>query len=335
MHFIKSKREFRVFIFLLVFLAVSLLSLNRQVQAQTNNMASTQIPNINFQNKTVYVSLWLINVYSFDYKSGSYVFDMYLDFFWNDPNIATADWYLMNGYPTYPGAKLLVESNYNGSVYWEFYRVRASLNTPLEPRAYPFDKISLPISIELLPHGYNVSLVWLTDQSGIGRDFKNVGWTQPTFNLTVSQNVYPTQGASPRVDMFIMQSRSVYLAFADTILPPLIFCIVSGVSFLFRMHESNAFSLRVGIATSMLITAVLFNINQQNSIPPTSKLTIYSAFIDSVFAFLAINLIITVLGYVQYNKIHDQAKVDKLNKVGFVFSLAVPTVIFLILFLLI
>jgi hypothetical protein len=324
-----------MFVFLL---AVNVIALNSQVQAQTttaNNPALQQVPQINYQNKTVYVSLWLINVYSFDYKTGSYTFDMYIDYFWTDPNIATADWYLMNGYPTYPGAKLLVESNYNGSVHWEFYRVRANLNTPLEPRNYPFDVISLPISIELLPHGYNVSLVWLPSATGIGRDFKNVGWTPPTFDLSTSNDTYPVGGTSPRVDMYIIQSRSAYLAFADTILPPLIFCIVSGVSFLFRMHESNAFSLRVGIDTSMLITAVLYNINQENSIPPISQLTLYTAFIDSVFAFLSLNLIITVLGYVQYVKSQDKAKVDRLNKWGFITSLLVPAAIFLILFLIV
>ncbi len=290
-------------------------------------------PKVNFKNNTVYVGLWLINVYSFDYSSGSYTFDMYIYYFWSDPNIKTADWYLMNGYPTYPGAKLLVESNYNGSVKWEFYRVRANLNTPLEPKEYPFDTISLPISIELLPHDYNLSMTWLPDDTGIDRGFKNVGWNQPTFALSASNNTYPAGMMSPRVDMFVILTRSLYFAFADTILPPPIFCVVSAVSFLFKMHENNAFGLRVGINTSMLITAVLYNINQQNNIPPMSQLTLYTAFIDSVFAFLSINLIVTVLGYVQYVKLQDKQQVDRLNKWGFIAALAVPVLVFLTLFL--
>ena len=83
----------------------------------------------------------------------------------------------------------------------------------------------------------------------------------------------------------------------------------------------------------MLITAVLFNINQQNNIPPISQLTLYDAFIDSVFVFLAINLIITVFGYVQYIRTKDPKKVDKLNKRGIIISLIIPTVIFFALFL--
>lgn len=317
---------------------VNSLSVHNVVQAQTSAVDAAptpHLPNVNYQNQTVYIGVWLINVYSFDYRTGSYTFDMYVYYFWTDPHIATIDWYLMNGYPTYPGAKLLVESNYNGTVHWEVYRVRANLNTPIEAKNYPFDVIGLPISIELLPFAYNASLVWLPQDTGISGDFKNVGWNNPTFTLSTSNNTYPLDVTSSRVDMTIRQSRSTYFAFADTILPPLIFCLVSAVSYLFKMHENNAFSLRVGIDTSMLITAVLYNINQQNSIPPISQLTLYTAFIDSVFAFLAINLTVTVLGYVNYTKNQNKPAVDQLNKWGFLFSLAVPIVTFLILFLII
>ena len=326
------------FLLLVGFLfSVSLLSLNPKVQAQTTseeNYSSFQVPNINYENRTVYVGLSLINIYSFDYKTGSYTFDFYVAYYWSDPNISTIDWYLMNGYPTFPGAKLLVSSNYNGSVKSELYRVRASLNTPLAPKNYPFESISLPISIELLPQNYNVTLVWVNNNVGIAKGFVNLGWNTPSFTLSTSNSTYSVGVTSPRVDMFIIQTRSVYFAFVGTILPPLIFCIVSAVSFLFKMHEINAFSLRVGINTSMLITAVLFNINQQNNIPPISQLTLYDAFIDSVFVFLAINLIITVFGYVQYIRTKDQSKVDKLNKQGIIISLITPIVIFFALFLL-
>jgi hypothetical protein len=176
-------------------------------------------------------------------------------------------------------------------------------------------------------------MVWVKEDTGITNGFTNLGWNTPSIDLTASNTSYSVGVTSPRIDMFVIQTRSIYSAFADTILPPLIFCIVSGVSFLFKMHESNAFSLRVGINTSMLITAVLFNINQQSNIPPISQLTLYDAFIDSVFAFLAINLIITVFGYVQFVRSKDQEKVDKINKRGIIIALVVPIIIFFALFL--
>ena len=132
---------------MVVFLAVAgaLMhnSQNTDVAAQALEPAQQQVPNIQYENHTVYVSLWLINVYSFDYKTGSYTFDFYVFFFWSDPNIQTANWYLMNGYPSYPGAKLLVASNYTDQVKYEFYRVRADLNTPLEPKITHLTKSNL------------------------------------------------------------------------------------------------------------------------------------------------------------------------------------------------
>lgn len=328
-------------LFLVLFLLIAgLLSLggqktaNAQASQQPPPYLAQQVPNVQYENHTVYVSLWLINIYSFDYRTGSYTFDFYVYFSWIDPNIATSNWYLMNGYETYPGAKLLVSSNYTTPIKYELYRVRADLNTPLQPKNYPFDKIKLAISIELLSLDYNTSLVWLQAETGISSGFVNVGWTQPTLAVSTSTSVYPDGIRLPRADIYIIEERNTYGAIVETIVPPLIFCVVSGVCFLFQMHESSAFSLRVGINTSMLITAVLFNIAQQNNIPPVTELTFYDVFIDSVITFLAISLIVNILGYVEWMRHQDKKRVNDLNKWGFLFSIGVPILLFIILFFL-
>jgi large-conductance mechanosensitive channel len=240
----------------------------------------------------------------------------------------------MNGYPTYPGAKMLVASNNSSEVKYEAYRVRANLNTPIEGRSYPFDTIKLDIAIELLTIGYKLSLVWLPADTGISSGFENVGWTKPTFELTNSTSQYPLGIVSPRVDMYVDEERNTYGAIVETIVPPLIFCIVSAVTFLFQMHENSAFSLRVGITTSMLITAVLFNIAQQNNLPPLTALTFYDVFIDSVISFLAISLVVNILGYVEWMRSQDKKRINELNKWGFVASIAIPLVLFIALFFL-
>jgi hypothetical protein len=56
-------------------------------------------------------------------------------------------------------------------------------------------------------------------------------------------------------------------------------CVIALVCFLFPLHEGTAFSLRVGINTSMLITAVLFNLAVQNNLPPLTKVTFYDVLI--------------------------------------------------------
>ncbi len=306
-------------------------------QAETSSGSSVKIPNVQFQNRTVYTAIWLINIYSFEYKTGTYTFDMYIYYFWIDPNISTIDWYLMNGYPAYAGAKLLVEKNQSGPVQWEIYRVRAILNTPLESKGYPFDHIVLPVSIEMLTHGYDSTLAWLSQDTGIDIDYKNVGWSTPTFDLlTSTREVYPFGSGTPRIDMNIHQYRAVAVGFIETIVPPIIFCIVSAFSFWFRMDDSTALGLRVGLNTSMLITAVLFYLSEVNNIPPVSTLTFYTAFIISVLSFLAMNLIITILGYVRwaYHK-RTSEHIDRINRWGLLASFVLPVSLFLILIFLV
>ncbi len=325
-----------VFLSLLLLLSLNPVSANSQAiehVSADNTLLSNQAIDLGNENHTMYIGLYLIQCYGFEYKSGSYTYDFYVRFLWTDPNIKTADWYLMNGYPSYPGAKLLIDENKTGSVKWELYRVRANLNVPIEPTDYPFDRINLPISIELLTHNYNISLVWFTPATGIDPDFTIVGWSRPVYELSASFSNYPLR-VEPRADMDIWLERNFYGSFLKSVFPLLIFCFVSGVGFLFKMKEDSAFALRIGIGTSMLISAVLFNISEQNDIPPVTRLTLYNAIIAAVIAFLALFLIVTILGYVEWKRSNDEKKVERINSIGFMVTLAVPILILIFLLLL-
>jgi hypothetical protein len=332
----KRAKPIIILLSLLFLLSLGPFSAISQAQEQVsaeNTPVMNQAIDIGNENHTMHIGLYLIQCYSFEYKSGSYTFDFYVRFLWTDPNIKTADWYLMNGYPTYPGAKLLIDENKTGNVKWELYRVRANLNAPIEPTDYPFDRIKLPISIELLTHNYNVSLVWLKSATGISPDFTTVGWSKPVYELTTSFSNYPLR-VEPRADIVVSLDRNFYGAFMKTVFPLLVFCFVSGVGFLFKMNEDSAFALRIGIGTSMLISAVLFNISEQNDIPPVTRLTFYNSIIAAVVSFLALFLIVTILGYVEWKKSQDKKKVERINRNGFVISIAVPIIILILLSLL-
>jgi len=335
---LSKKRAKPIIILLLLLFLLSLglfsgISQAQELVSAENTPVMNQAIDIGNENHTMHIGLYLIQCYSFEYKSGSYTFDFYVRFLWTDPNIKTADWYLMNGYPTYPGAKLLIDENKTGNVKWELYRVRANLNAPIEPTDYPFDRIELPISIELLTHNYNVSLVWFKSATGIGPDFTTVGWSKPVYELTTSFSNYPLR-VEPRADIVVSLDRNFYGAFMKTVFPLLIFCFVSGVCFLFKMKEDSAFGLRIGIGTSMLISAVLFNISEQNDIPPVTRLTFYNSIIAAVVSFLALFLIVTILGYVEWKRSQEEKKVERINRIGFVVSLAVPIIILTFLSLL-
>jgi hypothetical protein len=52
---------------------------------------------------------------------------------------------------------------------------------------------------------------------------------------------------------------------------------------------------------------------------------------DSVISFLAINLVVTVLGYVDWMRTQDKKHVSMINRWGLIVSIAVPVMLFLIL----
>jgi hypothetical protein len=327
-----SRRDFSVIVLVLFLVVCWLPVYSHALVDSAFHSPLAQVPDIGTENNTVHVGIHLIDLYNFQYQTGRWTYDMYIYFFWTDPNIPTADWYLMNGYPTYPGAKLLVDQDKNGTVKWELYRVRADLNTPIEPTNYPFDRIHLPVSIELLTHNYPTTLVWMKPETGIDAGFTNVGWSRPQYELSSSVSHYPLGIDSPRADMTVIMSRIPFGAFIKTLFPPIVFCFVAAICFLFRMHDAAAFTLRAGIVTSMLVSAVLFIFAEQGDIPPVSQLTLFHIFMAATISFLALGLIVTVVGYVTWMRTGVKEQVDRVNRIGFVVSIIIPLLLFALLY---
>jgi hypothetical protein len=331
----RGKRQIRSWVWLvfLIFfvMVVPLLAASPNARA-AEDQAPDELGRIS-GNGLVNIGIWVINVYEFNYRGGSYTFDFYMYFFWTDENITSIDWYLMNGMPSGPETKAMVDNGTSEGFRFELWRVRADLSVPLEPKDYPFDEVRLPISIEKVTHEYPYTFNWMTQSSGVDPGFKIVGWSVKQVDYTVNSHQYPMNLTSPQAVMTLVVDKSAFVAFMQTILPPLIFCIVSAFSYLFRMDTDGDFGLRIGVNTSMLITAVLFNISETSNIPPISGFNLYTTFITAVMAFLSITLIVTVFGYVEwkYNKRSDRIK--RINRWGAAIALALPILIFLTFFM--
>jgi hypothetical protein len=114
-----------------------------------------QSPSVQYETGTVYIGVWLIDVYNFQYQTGDYTFDFYLYFFWvtSNSNFTQIDWQLVNGYPVTPTSVVLIDRNSTGQVYHEIYRVTARCNTPPDASDYPFDTIKLELIFDLLTRG--------------------------------------------------------------------------------------------------------------------------------------------------------------------------------------
>ena len=319
---------FTFIVLMLVLLFSSFVSLGFAQSSDPN--PSYRTPEIEPEAGRIHLAVWIIDMYSFDFESGSYTFDMFLSFFWNDPNIDTIKWNLMNGAPNYSGAFYLVS---NGSetdgTSWEFHRATADLNTNFDADNYPFDVIELPIYIEILGQGIPISLSWIENEVGIDPAYTNQGWSEPTFELKILKQNYPYNIEVERAEMIVIHERLAQSS-RSTMIPPLVFAIVSAFSFLLRMDVEGGIGMRIGLNTSMLISAVLYNISEDDNLPPSSGWTLWHIFMTSIIVFIALNTVVSVLGYLEFTRKKRVDKLKLLNRIGFLVSLAIPIVIFVV-----
>jgi hypothetical protein len=290
--------------------------------------------NITFESHKVYLCVWLLNTYSFEYTTGNYIFDLYVSILWTDTNISAApNWYFTNGfaYPT-SEANVLLGENLTGTIRYAVHRVTAELNTPPDAKDYPFDKIYLKISIDLPTQGYNVTGEWLNNQTGIDPYFENAGWKTTNVQLQVSPHAGSLGVERPHFDMVITQEKAKPSSIITSFLPPIFFCAVSAVAFLFSLQGLTPVGIRIGLNNSMLVTTILFLISVEGSVPPSSVMSIFEMFILSVLSFLTLGLIITVLGFALWLKVKDEKLVKGINRWGLVISIILPFILFGIYF---
>jgi len=287
---------------------------------------------IQYPKGTVYMGVWLINVYSFQYQTGDYTLDFYLYFFWADANITQIDWQLVNGYAVTPISVTLIDRNLSGEVKHEIYRVTARCNTSPDASDYPFDTIALKLSFDLITHGQYNNVAWLENQTGIDSGFKNAGWTTIDYGLTVSKYAYPLNVEVPRAEMLITQQRQRPLSSFQSFIPPIIFGIVSTFSFLFSLKEMGSVGLRIGLNTSMLVTTLLFGFTAGANVPPASTMTFYSLFLLSVLIFMVINLNVTIVGIVAWVRFKNEKLVKRINRWGFVLAFSLPIILFILIY---
>jgi hypothetical protein len=112
------------------------------------------------------------------------------------------------------------------------------------------------------------------------------GWMILGLNYTVGEHLY-TFGETYSQATFVMQvERDSLQSAIQIVLPPVIFCIVSSLSFFFRETKESYIALRLGLNSSMMISAVLFYYGQQSTLPSMSTFSIFDEIMIAVYMFL-------------------------------------------------
>lgn len=276
---------------------------------------------------TIHVGIYVISIGNFEFTKGTYVLDFYLMFNWNNTNISPANFEFMNG-RAISKDKIYESITNDTSEVW--YRVQANLFITPDFHSYPFDTQELKIVLE--DSKYNTStIIYLprSDVNGVDNQFSLAGWKIKAYNMTVDDHEYTWGEAYSQTTFSITLERDAGLTAMKLLLPPIIFCIVSGLSFFFK---ADKITHRLGLGTSMLISAVMFHLSQTQSLPPLPSLILIDKIMVAVYAFLASSLFATTLIYIdeEYWKDVDYTKI--VNRAGAALTIVLPFIIFALLY---
>lgn len=282
----------------------------------------------------VAVGIHVINFGNYDPNKGTYVIDLYLFMEWNAtsaPDGFTPEKFeFMNGRPT-AKERLSDETDANGmrETWW---RIQANLYSEPRFEDFPFDTQTIEILFEdALYQADELVYVPRIEESGVDADFKAAGWRigEPRFEVLTKE--YPFEESYSRGKLSIELSRERFSTSLKSMLPPLAFMFISGLSFF--LHPSKV-AQRLGLGTSMIISAVMFHISQTVSLPPLGSLILFDKLMLACYAFLLASLSVTTLIAIDedYWKGSDHTK--EINRWGAVASIALPLVVFAALTLL-
>jgi hypothetical protein len=271
--------------------------------------------------------VYLLSIGNFDLSKGTFVADFYLVFKWSDQNISPASFEFINGRAV--SKEKIYESIGNGSCeVW--YRIQANLYMSPVFTNYPFDEQTIPIIIEDSKNNNSViSYTALTDFSGIDSSISVPGWKVENGEVYTEIMKYPWGEDYSRFVFTVKLARDAGATAGKLLLPPIIFCIVSGLSFFFK---ADKITHRIGLGTSTLISAVMFHLSQTTSLPPLPSLILIDKIMISVYVFLASSLIATTLIYIdeEFWKHVDYTK--QVNRYGAILTIILPFVVFSLLY---
>lgn len=308
-------RLFRIAVLVLIWLPIIILSGVSNASSENNHPSQSD--------NNVYIGIYVISIGNFEFTRGTYVVDFYLIFTWHNQSLTPVNFEFMNGRAL--SKEKIFESNDNGtSEVW--YRIQANLFITPQLTDYPFDTQQLKIVIEDAKYNSS-SLTYIPrdDFNGVDDHFTLAGWKMQSYSTVTSEHIYPWAERYSQTIFTIKLQRNTGLSALKLLLPPLIFCIVSGLSFFFK---ADKITHRLGLGTSMLISAVMFHLSQISSLPALPSLILIDKIMISVYAFLASSLLATTLIYIddEYWKQMDYTK--NVNRYGAVLTIVLPFVVF-------
>jgi hypothetical protein len=305
-------------------LALALVPLGTTDAAAPATSATRQAAGAN----EVLVGIYVVGFGNFDANKGTYTIDFYMWMSWDasDANFTALGYEFMNGRAS-STQKLSDDTDPATNVRIVWYRIQAALYHEPDFSTYPFSKQAITIVIEDSKLTTS-KLVYVPDEEGSGIDdsLAIAGWEINGMFLKATDNSYENWGETYSQLVFELDlNRAVTTTAIKTLLPPIIFCIVSGLSFAFK---ADKIANRIGFGTSMLISAVMFHISQTASLPPMPSLMTIDKIMIATYGFLAASLFVTTLIYIDEEFWKDVDYTKQVNYYGAVLAISLPFIIY-------
>lgn len=279
----------------------------------------------------VSVGIYVVGFGNFDANKGTYSIDFYLWFIWDatDQNFTALNYEFMNGRAS-STVKLSDETDPDTNVREVWYRIQASLYNEPDFSTYPFNEQDITIVLEDTKLTTSeLAYAPDTEGSGLDEDVGISGWQIKDWSISQTEKYYAQWDETySRLVFDIHVGRAAMTTGIKTLLPPIIFCIVSGLSFAFKPDK---IANRIGFGTSMLISAVMFHISQTASLPPMPSLMTIDKIMIATYAFLAASLLVTTLIYVDEEFWKESDHTKQVNNYGFILAVVLPFAVYFLL----
>ncbi|MEM4625240.1 MAG: hypothetical protein QXJ28_00525 [Candidatus Pacearchaeota archaeon] len=273
--------------------------------------------------KEVYVGVYVLNLGKFDIGTGSFTADFYLSLKCKN-TCPDQEFEFMNGRAS-SFEKIIDRPNE------KFYRIQASLVSPIDLKKFPFDVQKMQIIIEDKKKTINeLEYKPNVQESGVDKSIAFVGWNIEDWNAYTQEHDYEIYGETYSQYIFeIPISRIKINSIFKTFLPIIFIILVMLSSFVL---DPDKITTRLTMVGSALVASVMFHVSLANQLPPTGYLT----FIDKFMVLTYFVILLSFIFNVFLLELHEEKKdelVQKLHRATeFTMFIFVP-ILYLILFI--
>ena len=239
----------------------------------------------------VSVGVYVLSVGRLDIGTGSFSADFYLSLKSDGP--VPESFEFMNG----TGAldKIIDKPNE------KFYRVKASLSSPIDFKRFPFDTQNLQIILEDKEKTIK-ELVYVPEmkETGFDQSVMFPGWVITGWKPSVSRHDYPAYEETYSQYVFnVGIGRIKFNSFLKTFLPIFVLMLITVTSFILNPDQIVT---RLGAVSSTLMATVMMGISISSQIPPVGYLTFADKVMIVTFVLLLSAFFLNVMIFVLQGK---------------------------------